>query len=117
MVPREWESERGSGLRRRAKPMMGFRGIDAERTADVSGRKHASGGLDHPIKVHFWQGHSLVRDAFDLKAALEQLGEELLAGDRVIRQVMMRLVVALERHRVFDVIFGEHGFGGVEFEM
>ena len=87
--------------------MIGLGAVNPQRTADVPGCEHSGGRFDHPIGIHLRQRHAFVHDGFDLEAALEQFGEELLARDGIVGQVIVRLFVALEWDRVFDVVFCE----------
>lgn len=102
-------------LRGHIETVMSVRSVDAEGLAEVLGREHAGGRLDHSIEVYGGQRHAFVKDGSDLKTTLEQFGEKLLAGDGIVGQVVMRMRVALEGNRVFDFVFCEHGDVGLRF--
>ena len=88
--------------------MMCLDAVDAERCADVSRCQHPGGGLDHAVAFVLRQRHSLVRDAVDLKTALEQLGKELLRRDRIVGQMVVLLRVPVEFDPVFYLVFCYH---------
>ena len=88
--------------------MMCFDRVDAKRRADVPRCQHPGGGLDHAVVFVFRQGHSFVRDAVDLKTALEQLGKELLCCDGVVGLMVVLLGVPVESDPVFDFVFCHH---------
>ena len=93
------------GLRGRTEPMMRLDGVDAERRADVPRCQHPSCGLDHAVVLIFRERHSFVRDAVDLKCALEQLGKELLRCHRIVGDMVVLLRVPMEFDPVFDFVF------------
>lgn len=80
-------------LRRGTEAMMRLGGIDAQGSADVPRRENARGGSDDLVELGFRQRHAFVQDAGDLESTLQQLTHKLLTGDRIVRQVVMRLPV------------------------
>lgn len=87
--------------------MMGLDGIDAERAADVSCREQAGSGLEHPIGIDLGERHAFMEDSLDLEAALQQFAEEFLTRHWIVGQIVVRLLVAVKRNRVFDVVLCE----------
>ena len=76
---------------REAEPMMLFLRREAERLADTLCRKHASGRLDHFVKIRPAQFKAFVPDEFDPETAFQQLREKLFARHRVVTGIMIML--------------------------
>ena len=91
---------------RRPEPAMSLEAIDAERVADMARRHNPGGRFDHSIKLGGRQAHALMTDSFDVQSAFEELGQELLASDRIVGEVVMRLFAAVKGDCIFDVILG-----------
>ena len=66
------------------------------------------GRTDHSIELLWRQGHPFVRDLPDVQSSVQQIGQEILAGDRVIGGEMRGGYLAMRIDVVGDFVFGEH---------
>lgn len=66
------------------------------------------GRTDHSIEQLWRQGHPFVRDLPDVKSSVQKIGQEILAGDRVIGGEMRGRHSAVRINVVGDFVFGEH---------
>jgi len=71
----------------------------------VFGRQHARGAFYHPVKVVLRQFEPLVLNGANDEPAFQQFLNDLLARDRVVRRVTVRLRVAAELSVIFDGVF------------
>ena len=92
----------------RTEPVVSFRSVNTESDAEVFGCQHSGGCFNQAIGLRLRQLHSIMPNAAYFEAALEHFGKEFLTGYGIIGQVMVPLILSFERHRVFNVIFGEH---------
>jgi hypothetical protein len=82
----------------------------------VPGGDEPGGFLDEAVKVRAGQGDAFVEDGVDLETVLEELGEEFLAGDGIVGDVLVGLIVAAEWDCVFDFVFCHHNFFWVKVD-
>jgi len=90
--------------------MMCFDAVYSQRPADMSGREHACGGLDHFVKVNSRKRHAFVRNAPDQNPTFQQFAEKLFAVHRIVGEVMLRglMIPAMDRDCIFDIVFCNH---------